>query len=491
MPRPCSRWPWLAAVLLTTVAAGAPAKPPEVPPPRTDVDPMRAPVPPPPAYRSTLSDEEYAEKYADVAADLGPVLAAAAAAVNGATVTDVGHGSAAEKAGLRVGDVIVAVGGHRLDEAASDDMQRLRAAATGPVVLTVASAGKARAVTVPPGRMGLVTTDAWLLEGQYAHDLPAGVAACEQVRVAARCCRSDPDLALAALARASGPGASGPVVSLVAAAAATADCQYEDAIAYAMDARGKLPAAEADRVGSLAVRPALATFRWRLARELGCDDDGLQEAIDAYEARPHTAALADPVAAGVGHFVGQLKHLQNLAVDAPDEPNHQIADPYVRDLRDRGRTAFDAADGSYALAQFGPVAANVDCWVRYHYKPNKVTQHDWQQAGQIGLWAGDRSVVSLDLLPDGHATVLYGRTSVVALDLSRLVGKDRTFTVRLTTAGDRIEYVIDGRRVFYGPLPSDLADEAGRTLPPMYLGWVGLKGEVDDAHYRTAGPLAP
>ncbi len=487
MPRPCSRWPFLAAVLLTTAAGGAPAKPPEVPPARVDVDPMRAPVPPPPAYRSTLSDEEYAEKYADVAADLGPPLPADGPTV-AVNVLGVDKGSVAERVGLHAGDAIVAIDGQRLDGGLAD-LKRIRASATGPQVLSVLSAGRTRQVTVPPGLMGTTNSDGWLLEAQYMHDLPAGTPPSEQVRVASKCCLSDPDLALAALARASGPAASGPFVYLIAASASSADGQMEDALAYAMAARAALPAGTARRLDAMAVRPAIATFRWPLAKALGSTDEVVLAAVDAYEARPHAAAEADPVTAGNGRFVGQLKRLENLTTRA--DGLHANADWYVKNLRDNGKTSFDSPDGHFAQADVGPLAANVDAWARYHYKANAVTQHDWGQAGQIGLWDGWRAAVTLVLAPGGMAQIEYDRHPVVTLSLPHLIGNDRHFTVRVTAVGDRIEYTIDGRRVFYGPLPADLADEAGRKLPPLHLGWVGIKGDVEDFHYRTMGPREP
>ncbi len=472
----------LAAAVLSGVAR---AVPPELPPVRVDVDPMKSPVPPPPPFRSGLDEAEYAKRYAAAVARLGPPPAADGPTV-GVSVEAVSDGSAAATAGLRAGDVIVGVDGHHLDGGAAD-LQRLRAGAKGPQALSVLNAGKTRSVSVPPGELGVQVSDDWLLESQYVHDLPAGVVPAEQVRVAMQCAQSDPALAEAALAHATGAAAAGPVVDLVASQAAALDGRFDDALAYAMAARGAVPAGRVRVVELMAVPLAVATFRWPLAKTLGTKDEVVLGMIDPYEARPHVRPEADPVSAHV-HFKPRLADLTNVTPN--DGPKAQSlwtgAEYYCDTLRRGGKVAFNAPDASRVLMLCGPTDADLDFWGRYHYAMNRQTQHRFGRVVEVGIGDVERPAVQLSLLQDGLAEVQYSWHSVVRLNLASLVGSDRRFTVRMTVAGDRIEFTIDGRRVFYGPLPPDLADEAGRQLPPLHLQFVGVKGQVTDAHYRTA-----
>ena len=489
MPRDCSRLavclavcPAVCLAVLSTAAAVR-AAPPQAPPPRVDVDPMRAPVGPPPAFRSPLSDGEYAKRYAAAVADLGPAAAAADAPTVGVTVTAVDAGSIGEKARLHVNDTIVTVDGHRLDHGMAD-LERLRTGAAGPQRLGVLRAGKPRDLTVPPGPLGVQVSGVWLLEAQYAHDLPPGTAASEQVRVAIHCCTTDPPLAEAALAHAAGPAAAGPMLDVLAGTAAAADGRYEDALAFLTAAREQLPAELKPRVDGQIVPLAVATFRWPLAKERGDADPVVLAGIAAYEARPHTVAEPDPVA--VGHWHPQQKELVNLSPN--DDGERHMAQAYADDLRDHGKTSFDSPDATFAQAQFGPLAANVDCWARMHFKFKPTRQHTWGKSVRLGLWDKYRQAINLDLLPGDIGEISYDQHVVVRLNLAHLVGDDRPFTIRLTAVGDRIEYVIDGQRIFYGPLPPDLADEANRKLPSIAWVWVGVKGDLQDFRYRTQPP---
>ncbi len=477
MPRPCARWPFLAAVLLTAVARAAPDVPL-----KTEADPMRAPVPRRPAVRSPLKGDDYAERYAAAVRDLGPPPAADAPTA-GLRLLVVDADGLAGKAGLRVGDVVTTVDGRPVGDVA--DFERLRATAAGPQAWGVTTDDKARSVTVPPGDLGVRATEVWLLEAQYLHDLPAGVAPLEAVRVACRAAASDPPLAESALAQvAPGPAAPAATVDVIMAAVATAGGRYDPALAYAMDARPTLPADERRRLDALAARLALATFRWPLAEQLGVTDPYVLALADRYEARPH--AVAEPVPFGAADalgFVDQTKGLTNVA--SKENGERASSRDFLKAVKQDNAADVTEDDGDYVIAQCGPAGADVDVSMRCRYRPSPDRHSGYARCLVVGLRTDDgRPAVELTLYADGQATVGLDGHEVVALDLAWPTRDGRAFDVRATVVGDRCGIEVGGHHVYYGPVPSAMADEAGRKLT-LSVQAVGLHGELRAFHWRT------
>ena len=65
------------------------------------------------------------------------------------------------------------------------------------------------------------------------------------------------------------------------------------------------------------------------------------------------------------------------------------------------------------------------------------------------------------------------------------VAPDGTSALNMAVVGDRYELSIDGRRIFYGPMPP--ADVGGVRQLTLDIQTVGLTGAFSDVHWQTAG----
>jgi hypothetical protein len=401
---------------------------------------------------------------------------------------------------LRRDEVVVAVDGHPTPDADAFLVASARRDPTGTQTFDVVSPIRMglRQVKVGPGEIEIKVADAWLLEGQYLHELPTGVQPSDEVRIAARSVSSSPALAEAAMAhalRAGGPATTTPVALAVAAYALFNDARYDDALAYATAARPGLPVDCQTRLDQLIGDAALATFRFPLAVTVANRSPWYRPRvlpaaaeIDDYQARPHKVPMRNPVAAGV-EFTDRSGHLLNAAPDANNEAANSAAK--IQSVAGNGTMPFDVADGKYTILECGPAGANVDFSAKCHFRITDLGHSGYPKVVRIGVTdgAGGTTLKELELYADGQADVVADDVPHAQLDLRRFIARGAPFDVRMTVVGDRYEVVIDGRRVFYGPMPS-LAAEADRNLD-LVVQCVGVTGELADLHWRTAGPRKP
>ncbi len=460
-----------AAVILTAGIARA-ARPTTVP----------SAVPDPPPVRSTFSEAAYAERSKAAVGDLGPPPRATAG-VFSLRVTDFVDGDAPGlTAGLADGDVVTAVDGRPL--VSLPDYYRDREAAGGRQTWTVRSRGRPpRPVPVPGGDLGVGVWPVWNLDAEYARLLPAGVAPSDAVRVACRAARTDPELAMAALAHAAaGPAVPAGFVDLVAANAAEADGHFDDALAYATAARREVGGNAGARLDAMAGDLAIATSRWPLAVRLGVTT----RAVVALAAESRPDAPPGPAAADVA-FVDRTRHLTNTAPHSNDE--HEASGDLLKFARDGKPCPLGVEAGEYQPLQAGPAGVDVDLAFGCHVHPSRDPKREYDHEVDVSVLAAGDPVYTLTLFADGYVWVSLADKRVVGFDLRHLTGGRRAFAVRMTVVGDRCEYQIAGRRVYAGPVPATVAG-GDRKLTFRVVG-DGVKGELTDLHWRTAAARQP
>jgi hypothetical protein len=489
----------------TSAVAGTPEPMATAAPPRADANPMTAAVPAPASIIDPLDAATYAERYTEALKKAGPAPKAADAPTSGARIISIEPDMPAAIAGLKVGDTIVAIDGTPTPDRATAQERHRNAIVTQTFDVISNDQPGHRSIKVEPGRLGMDVEDCWLLENQYIHDLPGGVSPVDEVRIAARSAVSDPALAESALAHANriggaattGPAATGPVLDAIAAICLFNDNRYDDALAYAVAASPGLPAECRKRLDGVIIDAALATFRYPLAITTARDDPryltDLGTAADAaadFAAAPHAAPEPNPIAAALS-FTDQNQNLTNLA---PHNNSEFESSAYgVWYMKYKNSIPFSSPDGSYVILSCGPEDANVDFSADCHFAATDDGQSGFVKVVRVGIQNNGSHPKLFELYLDGHADVTSASDDSVPdfapLDLYRLTGGNRTFQLRMAVVGNRYELVIDGRRIFYGPMPSNLA-EADRKLS-LLIQTVGVKGAFGHVHWRTAGPRQP
>jgi hypothetical protein len=459
-------------------------------PPRIDADPTTAPVADPPPIVDPLDDAEYAKRSAAILRAAGPAPAAADSPTSGAGIKSVEPQSQADGQMLVVDDVIVAVDGKPTPNAAS--VTAAHHDATRMQIFDVVSCDHPghRMVQMNPGPLGIEITDTWLLEGEYLRDLPAGVAPMDDLRVAARSIVHDPALAESALARArriGGPASTGPAVDAIAAIALFEDDWFDAALAYATAAKAKLPQDCSNRFDELIAVSALATFRPAIADTIeGHGSDHFHQLIsnamdvaNAFQLRPHTVPQPNPCAANLP-FVDQTHNVVAL----PAEALGVINSDDTGSIRNSGSLPFSAPDAHYTSLECGPGDANVDFSAQCHFAASDNGNSQFDKVVRIGVAYRGARMKQFELYLRGFAVESRDSDSPEAqVSISRLIAGDRKFNIRMTVVGDRCELDIDGRRIFYGPMPAELADMDPKLTLVMQT--VGVTGEFTNIHWRT------
>ncbi|MGD0387537.1 MAG: hypothetical protein ABSC42_01170 [Tepidisphaeraceae bacterium] len=461
---------------------------------------MTAEVPSPPDLIDPLSEAEYTARYAGALRLAGPVPDVATMPAGGARITAVDPDSPSAAASLHVNDVIVAIDGKPTPTSDAAIASHRSATAAQTLEIIPADGQAHRFVKVDRGRLGIQVGDVWLLEGLYLHNLPAGVAPVDEVRVAARCAQSDPELAESALAHAKiigGPGTQGPAVDAIAAVALYTDDWFEKALAYAISASKTLPQNCRDQMKPIIFDSAIATFRFPLARAIAKGDDRYNDplgavlpAIDAFQQGRHKVAEPNPTAA----VISFTDHTQNATNFAPHANSEFESTTYALWYMAHNRALpFSTADGYYTRCICGPAATDFKFSARCHFAATDNGNSGYVKVVRVGACDNGSPVIQLELFLDGYADVTAAATdesytAVVRLNLTRLITGNRQFMLEMAIVGDRYEYMIDGRRVFYGPMPASPAVDT-RKLNLM-IQTVGVTGEFSQVNWRTAAARA-
>ncbi len=474
----------------------------------TAVGRAAAPRPTTPAPPDRLTAEEYADRAGPL---LRQPLPDPAEPAEGVLVQLVAPGSPAAVAGLKAGDVVGAVDGRPLT--GQNAFRAGRAAATGPAHWDVYSpaAHAVRAITVPAGRLGILTRDRWLMDVEYVRGLAPGERPVDELLVAARASATDADLADSALARARKAGVAGPVADLLAATTAYHDLRMADALTYALAARGKLPDGPERRTADLLVyRTSLATYHWAGAARVARDDpdaleqadvlppepgDDLPAALAAADALPPGDRINDPVKAfDALHPVDRTKQMVSLNA----EPTEQAGSAdYVRTLVDRNGCDFNNASNTYNHLVIGPAGANVDLTIdtRFHQTDDK--DSNWPKGMTFALSSQDDSGVMahdafrLTMLTkaEGIARITGRGLPGCILNVGQATADDKLFRVHLTAVGGWLRLSINDRRVYYGPVSADLPEADRHLVAGLWP--TGLTGNWQTPVWRTADARQP
>src|SRR5262249_51198310 len=141
-------------------------------------------------------------------------------------------------------------------------------------------------------------------------------------------------------------------------------------------------------------------------------------------------------------------------------------------------------DGTYTFLGCGPAGRDIDFTADCHFAATDDGHSGFVKVVRIGFATEDSVGKQLELYIDGTADIASnGDRPAAQLNLSRLIGGDRVFNVRMCVVDDRYEFLIDGRRVFYGPLPTNLTGDDRRLT--LAVQTVGVSGAFTDAHWRV------
>jgi hypothetical protein len=154
---------------------------------------------------------------------------------------------------------------------------------------------------------------------------------------------------------------------------------------------------------------------------------------------------------------------------------------------------FSSADGYYTMCICGPTATDFKFSARCHFAATDNGNSGYVKVVRVGASDNGSTVIQLELFLDGYADVTTeatdeSSTEVVRLNLTRLITGNRQFMLKMAVVGDRYEYMIDGRRVFYGPMPA-LPSVDTRKLNLM-IQTVGVTGEFTQVNWRTTAARA-
>jgi hypothetical protein len=457
--------------------------------PRNDTDPMAARIAPPGDIADPLSEEDYKTRFAKALQDAGPVPSADQLVLTGVRILSVEPGGAAENASLHAGDVIIS-----LNDKPTPTIAKLAAllkAADGDVSFEILPADQSarRKVTVAAGPPGIIAENAWIAESQYLQSLAADAKPVDEIRIAARCALTDPQLAESALAHAQknkAAGIDGEIFDTIAAMAFHGDSSFESALSYGTVARKTIPAGAAAMLNRICFESAYATFRYPVAKELAKNDaryqevlPGISDAIDVYQQLNHTAAELNPAASKIA-FTDQSKNLINTAPNRNNEAHS--SGTRIASFIANGVIGFSSPGGKYTVCRCGPGDTNIDFSADCHFAATDHNPTRYVRVLRVGVETDGPLARTLEIYTDGSANITTDREiPVPRLDLKRLIDKDRKFNLKMTIVGDRYEFTIDGKRIFYGPMPSAEA----RSLR-LSIQTVGITGQFSNAHWSTA-----
>jgi hypothetical protein len=357
------------------------------------------------------------------------------------------------------------------------------------------SENKLKLVMLPVGILGITAGDHWQPLRQYMLSLPRDAKPRDEMLVAAVTYQTNPKLAETALAHAAAAGEKGAMFHALAAEAAFYDLRFDDSLVFGNIAMKEKPD-QAWQLARLMNGIALQTFHWKLAIDLrhrfpnawlppanGTDSEEVVESMtDAFEGMP-VDEMPNPVEA-----FSKLKYADHAADIEAMNVQYAYAPEYcTKELRKNHALKIAITDGKYVDLHIGPSAANVDFSCTARLRQGDDNHSGWDKLMHFGLAEEPTGDVPLlfYINVNLNGTICVGnRNTISTFGLNSAIQFNKPFSVRVAAVGNRCEVVINGIRIFYGPL---LDDEGTRHLSP-FMHFQGMSCNVSDIVYRTAGP---
>jgi len=451
-----------------------------------------------PEPRRTMNDDEYRKRMRAVfaAAPTSQPASAEPGSLVVLRVDAVEPKSQAARAGIRKGDALIS-----LDDAplwASDQLISLRT--RNAQSLTVATpAGQRRRVRIVRGDIGLTASPLWDARRAYLQDPQRSSRFDADVLIAAAVVRSDPLLAETALRNAFDKGFRGIVLDRLLALIADREWRYEDVLGLTVASLDLGSEPERVTFAKMAYLASLRTFKLELARTLlkqypdaDADPnamDRLDDSISAFRRIP-AEKTANPIEQIQGMRFRDANHEITCSHSDEDRLCHDWSEATARQLATEGSFVFNIPPSHYAVAACGPAGADADLQVRFHFSATDGVREP-EADSKLALVIADRAATDNGVGSFPHvARVTFHNSGVVELvrtgapdataSIGPAFGAARSISARICVIGHRMEVVVDGHRLLYGPV---LSEPSVRQLCPM-LRFDGSKGAVEEFTWR-------
>jgi PDZ domain len=462
----------LAAAVLTDCAVAMATDPLEWSPPAQM-----------PALRERLRGPKYAARLASANDKIDPNVDQDHPPAIGIRVLKVDKGSPAELAGLQVGDVIVSADGDPLYSEGQYLADREGGANTLKIWRPHSPLNQSRHnVTFEPGEIGITLEHFWRPDVVYRNELGVDEKTDPLILAAATVLQSDPELAETAIFHAQQAGGNQQVIFFLAAAIATAEARFDDALAFGNQAITNAAADDKPIVADFLHTAALGSFR-------------LKYALDLEKSYAFLKPLQD------SDYVGMLEKTIKQFGDIPNWPDSP-ADEFAKlntqdmakrmtstanpdeqgsgtkiaagDIRQRDSTNFEAPDGTFNLFVLGPTGHNIQFTAHCHFQATDSKQSEWDKCVKFGLSPRGLNEQDLEIVvtDSGEIKVSGPWNPPYSCNLGPTVAKG--FNVTMTAVGQRCEIDVNKMRIFYGPI---LSPPKTRQLR-LVIQAIGIKGAV-------------
>ena len=414
----------------------------------------------------------------------------------GVVVTSVTPKSTAEKLGIHPGDFLTQLGNQNLQY--RWQFFDYRDDSHDQPLTILSSDGKSRTVTIHSGTglIGVQLATRWDAESAWLRSRDRQRRFDRLMRIAALAHGSDPPLAWSALAKLQAEGCDGAtggyVPPTIACLLCYEDLRFDDAITFGRIAMQHMPSDEKLLFAERVYKSALAIGRIDVAaqtlheqKRLPYADDKLKminrsiQRMDTFTDDIHPNPLAE-----IDRF--PLEDFSTKLIGAEDRKGKRDSDwtAAAKKLSKNGTFQFSAPDASYQLLEFGPPGADVDATLEFSFTPEPSTQMFYSRTFNFrtGSRQSARHIpLAIKAYIDDENTVSIVRYSGDHdYDLSFPAPPDGHWRARMLVLGQRCEFILNGRRIYYGPVEMP---ESKRQLGLM-IQVVGVNATIHHLTWR-------
>jgi hypothetical protein len=452
-----------------------------------------------PALRERLHGPKYAARLASASEKIDSNIGQDHPPATGIRVIGVDKNSQASAADIRVGDVIISADGDPLYSVEQYLADRDGGANTLKIWRPHSPPDQSRRkITFNTGEIGITLEHFWRPDVVYHNELSDGARPDPLILAAATVLQSDPELAETALLHAQQAGGDKQEINFLAAAIATSEARFDDAMAFANQAIDHAAPDDKPIVADFLHTAALASFHLKYALDLeksyaflkppaSSDDKGILEktirqlgdipdwpdspadefaklATQDMTKKISAMAVGDEKGAGTGQAAADIRASDRVSFDCPGDTYETF---------------------SYNLFVLGPTGHNVKFYGQCHFQSAEKKMTQWERCVRFGIAPrGSTAFECLSVvITDAGAVHVHGPWNPeCSCDLGPAIIKG--FNVTMIAVGQRCEIDVNNNRVFYGPI---LAPTETRQLRLVFEA-AGVKGALTNVVWKIDKP---